>query len=149
MKNNIKRIQNSHKRLAPLSLNIQINKMSQIRFLNHKTLFTFQKYSIIWHNAIWIYQPVLIRFFFLISRSTSPDKDIKLNQNLSIIIISHIKIILMKHFYIQKNIEVEMRWQISKPSNIFLPFYLFRFNSFFHTHTHTHTHIYIYNWPSV
>ena len=42
-KNNIKRIQNSHKRLVPLSLNIQSNEMSKIRFSNHKTPFTFQK----------------------------------------------------------------------------------------------------------
>ena len=42
-KNNIKRIQNSLKRFTPLSLNIQSNKTSQIRFSNHKTPFIFQK----------------------------------------------------------------------------------------------------------
>ena len=42
-KNNIKRIQNSPERLAPLSLNIQSNKTSQTRFSNHKMPFTFQK----------------------------------------------------------------------------------------------------------
>ena len=40
-------------------------------------------------------------------------------------IISHTKIILIKHFCIQKKIEVETHWKINKPSNIFLPFYLF------------------------
>ena len=42
-KNNIKRIQNSHLRLAPLSLNIQSNKTLQICFSNHKMPFTLKK----------------------------------------------------------------------------------------------------------
>ena len=45
------------KKLATLSLNIQINKTSQIPFSNHKTLFTFQKNSII-YDAIGTYQSV-------------------------------------------------------------------------------------------
>ena len=38
----------------------------------------------------------------------SPDEDFQLNQNLSIIIISHTRIILIKYFCIQKKIEVEV-----------------------------------------
>ena len=80
-------------------------------FSNHKMPFTFQ------HDTIWKYQPVLLCFsvllcfqyysvfsitlFFYIARSTSPDEDFQFNQNLSIIIISHTKIILIKYFCIQ------------------------------------------------
>ena len=38
--------------------------------------------------------------FFLIALSTSPDENFLLNQNLSIVIISHSKIILIKYFSI-------------------------------------------------
>ena len=66
-----------------------------------------------------------INLFFHIARSTSPDEDFELNQNLSIIIISHTKIILIKHFCIKKKIEVETRWQINKPWNIFFIHFIF------------------------
>ena len=80
-KNNMKRIQNPHFRIAPLSLNIQSNKRSKIRFSNYKTPFIFQKEnSIRWYDAIWTLQPGFIRFFH-IARSTSPNEDFELNQN--------------------------------------------------------------------
>ena len=51
------------KDLFPFSLNIQSNKMSQIRFSNHKMPSTFPKNSITWHEAIWRYQPYESVFF--------------------------------------------------------------------------------------
>ena len=42
-KNNTKRIQNSHKRLSPISLTIWSNKTSQIRFSSHKRHLLFKK----------------------------------------------------------------------------------------------------------
>ena len=78
--------------------------MSQIHFSNHKMSFTFQK------NSIAI--------------STNPDEDLLLNQNLSIIIISHSKIILIKYFRVKRKIEIDMRWQINKLSNISFSFIL-------------------------
>ena len=68
----------------------------------------------------------LILFFFSLGKTYNPDEDF--NQNLSIIIISHSKIILVKHFCIQKKIEVETRWQINKLAGIFFfhfPFFFF------------------------
>ena len=94
-----------------------------------------QNNSIAWHDAISTYQAVLIRgflFFFHITTCTSPDEEFYLNKNLSIIIISHTEIILIKYFCIQKKIKVETRWQINKLSNISF----FRFTFF--------TYIYIY-----
>ena len=49
-------------------------------------------------------------------------------------IISHTKIILIKHFCIQKKIEVETHWQINQPANIF----------FFRSTFSTYIYIYIY-----
>ena len=72
------------------------------------------------------------------AKSTTPDEDFKLNQNLSIIIISLAKIILIEYFCIQKMIEVETRWKINKPSNIF---------SFFFT-LYIYIYIYIYIYES-
>ena len=67
----------------------------------------------------------------------------KPNQNLSIIIIAHTKIILIKHFCIKtkkEKIWVETHWPINKPANVFA----LRFTFSTHTHTQTQTYIYIY-----
>ena len=106
----------------PFLLTFKTIKRHKIRFSNHKNAIYLKKNSIRWHDAIWIYQPVILGFF---SHTTSPDENFQLNQNLFIIIISHTKIILIKNFAFQKKIEVETRWQINKPSNNFLSFYLF------------------------
>ena len=82
-KNNIKIIQNFHRKLAPFSLNIQSNKTSQNRFSNHKTPFIFQKKIPSHDMTQFEHIPVLMVFFFHWTIPTSPDKDFWWNQNLS------------------------------------------------------------------
>ena len=81
-----------------------------------------------------------------IARPTSTEKDFDLNQNLSIIIISHTKMILIKHFCIQKKIKVETHWQMNKSANVF--FFRFIFCKYILSDsTYIYIYIYIYIIP--
>ena len=83
---------------------------------------------------------MLIRFSH--SKIYKPWWRLLIESKLSIIIIPHTKTISIKHFCIQKNIEVETRWQINKPSNIFCLFYLFYVYIYTHTYIYMSTYVY-------